>query len=1165
MSRIGKLISLICLLLAFAGMRAMGQGIVTGYITGTVVDQQGAVVPNANVVVTQAATNAKFTVTTLANGVFEVRNLPPSTYTVEISAPGFTPLKLNNVTVAVGVETALKNQTLSVGANQTVVTVESTAVPLLSTTQAQISTEFTPLQITSLPVNAGFDSLALTAQPGVAGAHDAMFGNSSGSYGYSGLSVNGERSRSVNFEIDGQNNNDNSVTGPQFFFNNGEALQEFQVVTGVYGAQYGRSTGAVVNYVTKSGTNAFHGSGYEFFTGSFLRSLTNAQKNPLFGYCASGQNAAVDGCLEPTVPRYVENQYGGTLGGPILKDKLWFFGSTFWDPIREGAAPASSGSSLTPTPNGLQQLQAAFPGNPAVTALGQFGPFAIKPGNPIVVPGSTTLRTVSDGNSSAAIEFGAVQRLEPAEQRSQQHLGRLDWQPTAKDRMFVRYMYSDTLQTGALSGTADSDIAQGDFYNVPATNHSIGADWTHTFTSSLVNQLRYGFQQAKLFFTPGALPDCTVNSLLNCPAFVQIGGANVNIGLDTAFPQGRTVKVNQIQDNATFIHGNHSITFGGEFEKQNSPNVGLNNYNGTYTFGSFNTFLQGGSAAANDFLTLADGSPVLPFSEPDVDGFVQDDWKVRPDLTLNLGLRYEWYSQSVNLLHDMTLSRETNPATAFWDTTLPLSQRIFHSIPQDYKKIQPRIGFAWNPQFLDQKLVVRGGYAINADPAFYNIFLNAAASAPVVNSGNIGCDNNCLPSGGIQGSVVRTQYLPSLPRGVDPGLRTQTIVAPNFHNPYAQTFTLGVQYEVARGLVAEVRYLGNHTIGNFQRLNVNPYLGPVAADFPGYPGVPSLCTDPNAAGFGRPDCTHSNVTSVGNTAFSVYNALQTQLSMRAFHGLTATANYTFSRSIDNTSEIFATGAGGNTSSQSQNPLNTNVAERGVSGFSYPNIASLSAVYQVPLFQNRHDWEGRLFGGFSVNAIYQYNTGQPFTVSQGSVANVQGDNPINFESYDIPGLAVGTPRPVLSNNKAPLQTVGIYIVDPQSQITTGGTGYYVYNGVDDNGVYNQPTTPQSVHWLWNNQALAQLMGNPFPGNGRNTLRGQDYNNLDASVFKTVPITERLNLQLQLNAYNVLNHQYFGAPDPQVEDFTPGFAYGFLSPALFESGNFRTLQIGGKITF
>ncbi len=317
-----------------------------------------------------------------------------------------------------------------------------------------------------------------------------------------------------------------------------------------------------------------------------------------------------------------------------------------------------------------------------------------------------------------------------------------------------------------------------------------------------------------------------------------------------------------MQDNATYIRGNHSITFGGEYELQNSPNTGLANYNGDYTFGTFNSFLQGGSQAQHDFLNLADGNPVLPFREPDVDGYIQDDWKIRRDLTLNIGLRYEWYSQSVNLLHDTTVARETNPATAFWDTSLPLSQRTVASVPQDYKKIQPRLGFSYNPAFLGQKMVIRGGYAINADPLSITssptwrqpLRTSTMATSPATITA-------CLREE-LRGSVVRSQYLPSLPRGVDPGTRNQTIVAPNFHNPYAQTYTLGVQYEVTPAVVVEVRYLGNHTIGNFQTVNANPYLLPVVGDFPNYP-APALCTDPNAAGVGRPDCTHTNVTSRG--------------------------------------------------------------------------------------------------------------------------------------------------------------------------------------------------------------------------------------------------------------------------------------------------------------
>ncbi len=1138
---------------------ATPQGITTGYITGTVVDPQQAVVPNATVTATETSKNAEFSTATLSSGNFELRNLPVGSYTVHIDAPGFNAIALENVGVVVGVETALKVQTLSIGTSQTV-TVEAGS-PQLSTTQAQISSEITPLEITSLPVNQGFDSLALIAQPGVAGAHDAQFGNTNGGIGFSGLVVNGERGRSNNFEIDGQNNNDNSVTGPAFFFNNGDALQEVQVVTGIYGAQYGRSLGSVVNYITKSGSNEFHGTGFEFYTGSFLSSLNNGQKNPVFGFCGQGQDPATGNCSVAVVPRSVENQYGGTLGGPILKDKLWFFGSTYWDPIRQGGGPASSGTSLTPTPNGIQQLQAAFPGNSAVTAITQSSPFVIKSGSPIVVPNSTKAITVSNGITPASIEFGAVQRLEPALQKLQQHLARIDWQPGTKDRLFVRYMYYDALQTGVLSGTATADIAQGDFYNVPSTVHSIGADWSHTFSAALVNQLRYSFQQARIVFTPGALPNCTVNMLAQCPASVLFSsGNNLSLGVNTRFPQGRVVKVNQVQDNATFVHGNHSVTFGGEFQKQNSPSTGLNNYNGTYTFASFNSFLQGGLTAQNDRLDLADGSSTLPFREPDVDAYVQDDWKARRDLTLNLGLRWEWYSNSVNLLHDLTVAREMNPSTAFWNQSLPLSRRTFESVPQDYKKFQPRIGFSYNPSFLDQKLVIRGGYAINADPAFYNIFTNAAASAPVVNDGLIFCSGNCLPSAGIQGASVRAKLLPLLPRGGNPGFRNQTTVSPNFHNPYGQTYSLGLQYEIRPGLVAEIRYLGNHTIGNFQTINANPYLLPVAADFSNLVAPSSLCQDKMQPGYGRLNCNLTNVTSRDNTAFSVYNALQTQLSTSNYHGLTAKFNYTYSRAVDNASDIASTLTGGSTSSQSQNPLDTNVAERGVSGVSYPNSTSIGLVYQASLFQGTHGITKKLLDGFALNAIYQYNSGQPFSLVQGSTSSA-GDS-----SYDVPGKGVGVARPVLSNSRAPVNTVGIYISDPQRKTTSNGTGYYVYNGVDpDTGVYNQPVAASAVHWLWNNQALARLLGNPFPGAGRNILRGQAYNNLDASVFKTVSVTERVRLQLQMNAFNVLNHDFLGTPDVSVEDYAPGSALSSFMSEAFNSGTNRTIQLGGKVIF
>ena len=213
-----------------------------------------------------------------------------------------------------------------------------------------------------------------------------------------------------------------------------------------------------------------------------------------------------------------------------------------------------------------------------------------------------------------------------------------------------------------------------------------------------------------------------------------------------------------IQNNATWTRGNHTILFGGEFDYQKSPNIFLPLYNGEYLYSDFSSFLQDSGA-----LLLANGNPVIPFTEPDAAGYVQDDWKMKPNFTLHIGLRWEYFGQAVNKLHDETLSRESNPATAFWDPSLPLTDRTVGSVNDRYKNFEPRLGFAWNPSF-DKDLVVNGGYAISANPAFYNIFLLDAIASPVANTGVVGCSGNCLPgNGSLTGAMSVPPTSPACP------------------------------------------------------------------------------------------------------------------------------------------------------------------------------------------------------------------------------------------------------------------------------------------------------------------------------------------------------------------------------------------------------------------
>ena len=1097
----------------WASEGAVGQGITTGSIAGTTADQQGAVVPQAAITAVETASNATFKTVSGADGLFTFHDLPIGTYRLTVESGGFTPLAVDNIRVVAGVTTQLGLQRLSVGNATTSITVESTA-PILEVTQAQVTTTFDSTAIQSLPLNTNFDNLALLA-PGVVQTHDASFSNSNGV----GISANGQRGRSNNFEIDGQDNNDNNVGGPQVFFGSADAISEIQIITNNFGAQYGRNMGSVVNYITKSGTNSFHGSGFEYYTGSWGSSLQNGQKSPLFGFCTAGEDPATTGCIPITVPRTVDNKFGGTLGGPILKGKLWFFGSTYWDRTREGGAVSTSEGAVTPTPNGLTQLQAAFPGNPAIASLVNQGPYGIKAGNPAPVANSVITQTVTDGVTSAPIEFAGVARTVPALFNDGEQLGRVDWEPTTKDRFFVRYYYQNNLATGGLAN-GPTAIASGGYIEITGRTHSIGADWTHTFSPAWINQLRYSFQQAVSGFEGGGVPDCISTNFTACPTSVSFSdGTDFGYGYATNLPQQKFIKITQIQDNANWSHGPHSIALGGSFEYQNSPGTYLPNYNGLLTFEDFNSIMEG-----TGFLNLTNGNPVTPFTENDVAFYFQDDWKVRPDLTLNIGLRWEFFGQAGNVLHDLTVRRETGP-NPFWDTSLPLSVTTFQKVPNRWKNYQPRIGFAYNPNH--SRLVIRGGYAINFDPAFYNIYSNAAIQAPVSIAGGIGCGGGyqCLPANGTTGATVRAQNIAAIQPGQDPRFFIEAPLLPNFRNPYTQTYSFGIQYGIGNAAVVEARYVGNHTAALFQALNENPTLQPLASAFPSYVSPGALCQDPAAPGFETANCNVGAIqAAVGNTAFSNYNSLQTNVTTRAFHGLSGTLQYTFSRTIDNTSEILPTGAGGNTLEFAQNPLNTDVAERGVSGISYPNVLAFGFVYETPRFVQGKGFLAKVANGYSINTVYGYNSGQPFTPFQGLQPNpTNPDTAVGGtycdDNFNQSVLGVTSCRPVLTNPKAP----------------------------------NSPSS-----WALNTLAEAEALNNPFPGVGRNTLRGQSFNNLDSSIFKTTPITEHIKVQLQLNVFNTFNRQFLGVPGAFLG------ATNFLSGA-FNEGTNRTVQLGGKIVF
>ena len=964
------------------------------------------------------------------------------------------------------------------------------------------------------------------------------------------ISVNGQRSRSNNYQIDGQNNNDNSVGGPSIFFGNQDAISELQIVTN-YSAEYGRNMGAVVNYITKSGTNAFHGSGYEIYNGSHWDSLTNESKNPLLGFCMPGQTS---GCLPVSVPPVVDNRFGGTVGGPIIKDKVWFFGSTHFQRQRFGSVPSNSGTSVLPTFNGIQQLQTAFPGNPAVAALAAIGPTAIATGNPTFQNLQTI--TVSDGETSAPVEFGTIQRNIPLLFNDYEGSGRVDVKVTNKDNFFGRYVFQQNISTGV----GGNSIAAGDWVSVPGRDQQIGLDWNRTWSLNFVNQVRFSFSRARFFFEGGSYASCTAANILNCPTVVSFGdGLTQSFGRANNLPQGRIINVYQLQDNASWQVGKMTIKLGGEYGKQRSPNVFLPLINGGYSYADFNSYLAGTPSTVSE----SDGNPNLPFKENDLAFYVQNDWRIKDNLTLNLGLRWEWFQQAINLLHDRTVAQQTGP-NPFWDTSLPLSQTTLPYIPQDVNNFSPVVGFAWTPRIGrkwmgEDKTVIRGGFRIGYDPSFYNMFLNTATRAPVVNSANLGGAPG-VPASGL-GPDVRALILPLMPLGVDPGTRSQTTVSRNFHNPYSEQWNFGVQRSIGQRVVAEVRYVGNHDVGNFQSLNGNPEVDALAADFPQLlpPGV-APCATPGTPGFGvYANCNNRRVLERANTAFSIYHGLQTELRMANWHGLTSTMSYTFSKVIDNTSEVYSTGIGGNTLAFAQNPFDTSRGERAVSGYDSPHLFGLTLIYDLPFYKSQHGFLGKTLGGWQLNSTYRYTSGQPTTVVQTRFNGA-------FSYCDTSGTMstfYDACRPISSNPGAPIATIGI-CTNP----ALADCGLLDY-------VSGNPTTASAVRWIVNEPNAAAFFGSPFKGHARNDLRGQPISTSNLSMFKNTKLTERLTLQLRATAYNFMNTQFRGTPDPLLDDVFGG-SFGNTNFNSNGGGTFagntvadgiaqRRLELGAKIIF
>jgi outer membrane receptor protein involved in Fe transport len=1151
----------------------------TGGIRGVVTDASGASLPGATVTARNMATGVETRTTATGEGVYSVPRILPGKYSVAVEAPGFKKTEVTDIEVSIGKD-AVIDVKLETGAINEVVTVTGGSETLVEKDTVQISTTVSEKKVNELPftpgTGGGLDSLALLAPGATTG-----FGNVNDN-GVQ-ISVNGNRSRSTNFTIDGVDNNDLSIGGPVFFVRNTEMVSELQVVTNNFSAEYGRNNGGIVNYVSKSGGNEFHGAlNYDRLDNKHFNSLNNIERR-------SGQKDPVQN---------FSNIFGYAVSGPVIKNKVFFFTTGYFQ--RNVGSTIFRSTSYAPTPEGIQALKQAFPGNAAIQYWADYSPFAMPLGTVIartdIDPGTMLVGGVS-------VPLAAPQRTVSTPDPLDEYTVRIDTNLGDKHSLWGRYFRQN-------QPSPDSGAGVGGFtYDIPAYTRQVGGGWRYTISPRLLNEFRLNYSRFFVVFGGGGSggkgniphPDDIDTALANLRLDPIMDGGRplFNIGPATNLPQGRLVEAYQFTDIISYTMGNHQLKGGIDFRKLDNAVPFLPNINGAYTAGTAEQLVDNSLQA----LTVGLGPANLVYDEFDHYYFFQDDWRIRQNLTLNLGVRYENTGQPINLLNDITTARESDPQQAFWRQDVPLEARVVPRIPTDSNNLAPRLGFVYSPNhrdgllgrlFGENKTTIRGGYSIAYDAAFYNLLLNISTSAPTVflnSAQNVGIPD-AAPTGDKVRNLAAQQGLIRL-GSQDPRLLNRTLPDPQFAAPYTQQWSLGVQRELFRNNVFEARYVGNKGTKLFQTINANPFIRNLVNGFSRPYVDPATNTEQTISFPGFRNLLPANITPASNGRLtdagtirqringvsSSYHALQMRYDGRLRSQWNYGFSYTYSHAIDNSSEVFSFD-GGNSVAVAQNPLDITSGERGNSGFDARHVFAANFLWELPFMREQKGFLGRIVGGWQVNSIFRLQGGRPFNPTH----SLASRNPYEDSGYMVAFFGSGSHfRPFEGNPNAPLDRVAITDVDAcifyslcgttqvgvddmdrpilRPNLQRSPTGFYLLNDLNAKNRKFTPVSPNDVRFILNGAGAASRFGTPFGNVGRNTFRGDRTENVDLSIFKDFRITERFQLRYRLQMLNAFNHPNFATPNSIAIDNAGTVFYNFQE----NNGGRRTISMGLRLSF
>lgn len=1067
-----------------------------GTVTGLVTDAQKAVVTGATVELTGLATNVTRTTQTNDAGLYRFDAVDPGTYRVTVKATGFRTFVAGNVLVSAA-QVASQDARLEVGDVQQVVEVVESSVQL-QTEAAVRGGNVESRNIIELPyASRNPVDLGLTV-PGVTSSKFATPSNT--------FVVNGARGRSNNFMIDGTDNNDISVAGQAFEVLNPGAVQEVSVQTTNYDAEFGRAGGAVVNVITRSGTNNYHG------TAGFVLDATRDD--------AITSSLAQDPAIQARGKNFpgTEQQFDGTFGGPLRRDRTFFHLSYL--ELRQFST--STNEMVSPTTTGRATLQRLFP-------KGQNRNADLLQDITAGYDGVFRTFNVPLGGGKPDIEFGRIITPYAQTLRIRQYGAKIDHRFSDRDTLAGRFLIDDQLQpTGGETLSFPSFIT-----SATQKTTSISLYHTHVFSPTMTNELRPGYTRFNLDY-----PLDPANPLGRTLPLIAIAGINTTAssvyGIRSNFPQGRLFNNYVLQDTMSTVKGTHTLRFGFDMMDQRARQAAPFNERGTLSYGN-SSGAQSFSGLANfldDFggagsATRTFGSPFYYPSLFRQAYFFQDRWRATPGLTLTLGVRYEYFGTPMNVILNPVYSGLHNVDPVTLDSPLYRPNKV----DPDYNNVSPTVGLAYSPAFDsgwlgtlfgNRKSVLRMGYGIGYDSYFNNITSNMVAGAP--NSVSDQTPSQVTPAA-PRGVANLSRLLPTTPPALTPYL-SQTSVYKDIRNPYIQRWSAGMQRELPSGMLLDMAYVGTKGTRLFASEDGNP-LVTQELRVP----VPSFVTRREA----RLDQLQGSRLIRTNGGSSTYHAAQFEVKRRFANGFGFTSAYTWSKTIDNASEIFSFG---NTSSLQ----NTSVPsffgglqiDRGLGFFDRTHRLVFTYIYELPFQKEQRGVLGKIAGGWQLSGISTYESGVPYTVANGQDADGLGGSTFDRPDFNPAGRA------------------GVRAVPNR----TSPTGYV---NPDDG---NAPIDPREARYI----GIAANDGTRRtpPGNlGRNTERGPGLKNWDVNIIKNFRIAERVRLEFRTEFFNIWNTPMYGKVS--VSPFAPSQNAQTIGASVFNSqpGLFlnETAQDGG----